>query len=287
METQYKYISKPYTLEELVNGNPIFKIYCEYFNNLYDYSVQKEAYDTGDNYITVEHFELIFNEFLNILSLLIYDKSSYNDTLKKIELKNEELDHFSQLVFIIPEILENLHSISDSPITIILEKLLSKDKKPQINNIEPSLGNEEHWAGILEIAKKHCENLENTLTYENIIDLTYFFDIPYEEALEKMTSNFPHKNKRKEKKTTLKSENINPVNTSLQVLLLEEILVLGEKWEELNPTSKSSILCHLFGKNKDNIRDVYYEINKPKPTYSKKILSDMKKAEELIKKITG
>lgn len=76
-------------------------------------------------------------------------------------------------------------------------------------------------------------------------------------------------------------------DTSLQVLLLEEIIVLGTKWEELNPTSKSKILCHLFGKNKDNIRDVYYEISKPQTTYSKKILKDMKTAADLIKKITG
>ena len=94
---QYKYISKPYTLDELVNGNPIFKIYCDFFNDLYEWEQSQEIQQINQlelDYINTEHLELVFNEFLNILSLLIFDKVSYNETLKKVTLKSKELEQF-------------------------------------------------------------------------------------------------------------------------------------------------------------------------------------------------
>ena len=39
---KYKYISKPYTLDELLAGNSIFRIYCSLFNNLYEWEISQE-----------------------------------------------------------------------------------------------------------------------------------------------------------------------------------------------------------------------------------------------------
>lgn len=78
----------------------------------------------------------------------------------------------------------------------------------------------------------------------------------------------------------------NFVDTSLQILLLEEIINLKD-WSSISATKKGEVLSHLFGKNKDNIKKIYLELDKKSSQNSDKLLNDRKKADEIIKKLLG
>jgi len=172
---QYKYLSKPYTLEELVNGNPIFKIFCDFFNEYDDW--EDDYYQTDIASLNTAYLELIFNEFLNILSLLIYDKESYKDTLKELSLKSKELKYFCYLANIIPNILENIGLLSDSKMSAKVENLLKKNLNSKIDNSDTFTKTESNDDSLFKIAKNHCENLNSTLTEANMQDLTNYFDV--------------------------------------------------------------------------------------------------------------
>ena len=76
------------------------------------------------------------------------------------------------------------------------------------------------------------------------------------------------------------------VDTSLQVFLLEEIINIKD-WSSISATKKGEILSHLLGKNKDNIKKIYLELDKKSSQNSDKLLNDRKKADEIIKKLLG
>lgn len=76
------------------------------------------------------------------------------------------------------------------------------------------------------------------------------------------------------------------VDTSLQVFLLEEIINIKD-WSSISATKKGEILSHLLGKNKDNIKKIYLELDKKSSENSEKLLSDRKQADEIIKKLLG
>ena len=76
------------------------------------------------------------------------------------------------------------------------------------------------------------------------------------------------------------------IDTSLQILLLEEIINLKD-WSSTSATKKGEILTHLLGKNKDNIKKIYLELDKKSSENSEKLLNDRKKADEIIKRLLG
>ena len=76
------------------------------------------------------------------------------------------------------------------------------------------------------------------------------------------------------------------VDTSLQIFLLEEIVNIKD-WSSISATKKGEILSHLLGKNKDNIKKIYLELEKKISENSEKLLSDRKQADEIIKKLLG
>lgn len=76
------------------------------------------------------------------------------------------------------------------------------------------------------------------------------------------------------------------VDTSLQIFLLEEIINIKD-WSSISATKKGEILSHLLGKNKDNIKKIYLELDKKISENSEKLLSDRKQADEIIKKLLG
>ena len=79
---------------------------------------------------------------------------------------------------------------------------------------------------------------------------------------------------------------INNIDLSFQISLLEEITKLQD-WSEISATKKGEIVSRLLGKNKDNIKKIYLELEKNKSAASNKILQDIDKASELIKKLLG
>jgi hypothetical protein len=81
-------------------------------------------------------------------------------------------------------------------------------------------------------------------------------------------------------------QKLNFVDTSLQVFLLEEIINIKD-WSSISATKKGEILSHLLGKNKDNIKKIYLELEKKISENSEKLLSDRKQADEIIKKLLG
>lgn len=76
------------------------------------------------------------------------------------------------------------------------------------------------------------------------------------------------------------------VDTSLQIFLLEEIINMKD-WSSISATKKGEILSHLLGKNKDNIKKIYLELDKKSSENSEKFLNDRKQADEIIKKLLG
>lgn len=76
------------------------------------------------------------------------------------------------------------------------------------------------------------------------------------------------------------------VDTSLQVFLLEEIINIKD-WSSISATKKGEILSHLLGKNKDNIKKIYLELDKKSSENSEKLLNDRNQADEIIKKLLG
>ena len=76
------------------------------------------------------------------------------------------------------------------------------------------------------------------------------------------------------------------VDTSLQIFLLEEIINIKD-WSSISATKKGEILSHLLGKNKDNIKKIYLELDKKSSENSEKFLNDRKQADEIIKKLLG
>ena len=213
MTNQYKYISKPYTFEELVNGNPIFKVYCNFFNDLYEWE-QEQNFIEHSSLIDTDHLTKIFNEFLNFVSLLIYDKLNYHDNLKKLLLKSEELENLNYLMMIIPHILDNNYLLSDSTIAQNANKIIFKNtnsnSKVDVND------------SFSKVVKKFHENLEDAITKENIHDLIYFFDLSQIKIINDLSSALLAKGKRKGNPLefiSTKSESIKLLDTSLQVLL--------------------------------------------------------------------
>lgn len=273
---QYKYISKSYTLDELVNGNPIFKIYCDFFNDLYEWEQGQDIQQINKlelDYINTEHLELVFNEFLNILSLLIFDKVSYNETLKKVTLKSNELEKFYLLASIIPNCLDDINLLKDFKIT---EKTRSYIDKTYDFSLD--IGQD---IALLKIAVKHCENLNNILTEENINDLTNFFDIPQIEAFNEMISNYPFKHKNKEKNQKNKVLKENELTTRQKVLLIENLIVT-DVWSKYSERKKAKLISYIINTNETNIRNILAISDKKPTSQSKDFTDDM----ALINKLT-
>lgn len=80
---------------------------------------------------------------------------------------------------------------------------------------------------------------------------------------------------------TNKSNKNEIMDTSKQVLLLEAIIA-SPKWGNLSATKKGEIVSLLIGKNKDNIRNVYLQLDKPNSEMSQKIKDDMNEINKLI-----
>lgn len=280
MTNQYKYISKPYTFEELVNGNPIFKVYCNFFNDLYEWE-QEQNFMEHSSLIDTDHLTKIFNEFLNFVSLLIYDKLNYHDNLKKLLLKSEELENLNYLMMIIPHILDNNYLLSDSTIAQNANKIIFKNtnynSKADVND------------SFSKVVKKFHENLEDAITKENIHDLIYFFDLSQIKIINDLSSALLAKGKRKGNPLefiSTKSESIKLLDTSLQVLLFEQIMKI-ENWDQVSSTKKGQLLSLLISKNDSNIKKVYLELEKKPTQNTNKILEDREKAFEIIKEILG
>jgi hypothetical protein len=85
---------------------------------------------------------------------------------------------------------------------------------------------------------------------------------------------------------TIIMEKTKTIDTSLQVLLFEQIMQT-EDWDLISSSKKGQLLSLLISKNDSNIKKVYLELEKKQSQNSKKILEDRIKASEIIKKILG
>jgi hypothetical protein len=303
MTVDYKYISKPYTLDELVNGNPIFKIYYDYLYDIYEWDckynieenneVKENDKAEGNNKIEVfdytdkEHFELLFNEFLNVLSLLLYDKTTYKETLKIIKRNTEEIEMFGILVECIPCILDEYPFSYD---TNIFEKT---GKKKTGKNSDENLESEtldlskEQKKCLSLIVKKFVKDINNALTSKNIHDLTLFFDKYLNNSLMEMVSILNPNAKRKNdtikiSDSYITSESQEALDASQKVLLIEE-LIRSDKWGNASDRKKSEIISQIIDRNPDNIRRTLSEINKSLSSASNKFKEDLLKAQSIIK----
>jgi hypothetical protein len=75
------------------------------------------------------------------------------------------------------------------------------------------------------------------------------------------------------------------IDTSLQVLLIEEILNIKDKWTHLSALKKAVIVSHITGKNQKNIQQAFLEMDKKKSENSAKFIRDNDKASEIVKNV--
>jgi hypothetical protein len=309
MTVDYKYISKPYTLDELVNGNPIFKIYYDYLYDIYEWDCQytieendkvkeKDKAEENDkveennkievfDYTEKEHLELVFNEFLNVLSLLLYDKSTYKETLKIIKQKTEEIEMFGVLTECIPCILDEYPFSYDS--NIFKKTGKKKAGKNSDENLESETLdlNKEQKKCLSLIVKKYVKDINNALTSKNINDLTLFFDKPLNNSILEIASILNPNAKRKNDNIKISdsyitSESQEALDASQKVLLLEE-LIRSDKWGNASDRKKAEIISQIIDRNPDNIRRTLSEINKSLSSASNKFKEDLLKAQNIIK----
>lgn len=273
MNPDYKYISKPYTLDELVTGNLIFKVHYDFFYELYDWE-QENEFEEG-NYTEKENIETLFNEFLNIISLLLIDKATYNETLKEIKLKSDQIEMFWFMAGCIPIILEEHHFLNDSNIPEKTKIYLDKISNSQISNqkIKPE-------ETLLSVVQKYFDELDKALTEKNIFDLTYFFDIYQNDSLEQIINSVKSLQKRKNNKNI--SETPKELDASQKVLLIEE-LIRSDKWGNATDRKKAEIISQIIDRSPDNIRKILSETNKPLSSTSQKFKDDLLKSQNTIK----
>jgi hypothetical protein len=281
MSNDYKYISKSYTLEELVTGSPIFKVYYDFFYNYYQWEQDNDTIELI-NYTDKEHLELLFNEFLNIISLLLFDKITYNETLKKLKLKTEQIEMLWFMSDCIPVILEEHSLLYNSGIPEKTRIFLDKIKESETNE-----QNGEIRETLYPIVQEFLDELKSVFTDENIYDLTYFFDVHHNNYIEEFITGIKSKLKRKnERKTSfnglLAMESQEGLDASQKVLLIEE-LIRSDKWGNATDRKKAEIISQIIDRNPDNIRRTLSEINKPLSSTSAKFREDLLKAQKTIK----
>ncbi|WP_281324299.1 hypothetical protein [Flavobacterium sp. IMCC34518] len=281
MSIDYKYISRPYTLDELVTGNPIFKVYYDFFYNYYEWEQDNDAIEV-DNYTDKEHLELLFNEFLNIVGLLLFENVTYNETFKKLKLKTEQIEMLWFMSDCIPFLLEDHPLTYDSDISERTRVFINKIKKS-----EAFEQNTEIRETLYPIVEKFLDDSKNAFTYEHIYDLTYFFDVHHTNCIEQVITATKAKLKRKEdKNTTFKGlftmETQEMLDASQKVLLIEE-LIRSDKWGNATERKKAEIISQIIDRNPDNIRRILAEINKPLSATSQKFKEDLLKAQKTIK----
>jgi hypothetical protein len=288
MENKYKYISKPYKIEELVNGNPIFKFYSEYFNDIYEWEMENNSANEIESGI-IDNRELIFNEFLNIVSLLIYDKINYIETFKLISIKSKELHCFNFIATIIPTVLEEIATNYDSEMSQKVEKFIIRQNDLNFtieeNDISANISKESN-DNLSKIVTKFLNNVESVLTKDNIRDLHNFFDLVRKKMVTDLEDAFHSTGKRKESKISLVPTKSISLDTSIQVLIFEELMKI-KNWEQISATKKGQLLSLIISKNDGNIKKVYLEIEKKTSQNTKKFLTDREKAFELLKEILG
>lgn len=285
MKDQYKYISSPYSLEELIIGNPIFKVQCEIINDLFDAGYDEKAFDS--KIIETEYLELIFNEFLNILSLLLYDNHSVNETLKKVVICNNEFEMFDVLSCIIPYIIGKMpsHNIDYAQTSLKAVKYLKNESIILNKNNISSLVQER----VGKVFEKYFDNLNEVISETTLQDLTNFFDLHRLNLINDFGVAFQTKSKRKVNviiNNVNKNDKRDTYDTSLQVFLFEEIMKLNN-WEEISATKKGQLLSLLIFKNDTNIKKIYLELEKKNSGKSEKFEKDLQKASELINNILG
>lgn len=281
MIDQYKYISKPYTLEELVSGNPIFKVYYDFFYNFYEWQ-QKQDLDVID-YTDRKHLELLFNEFLHAISLFLYDKRTYNETIKALKSKKEEIEMFGFMLECLPIILEEYPFLYEETLT---EKIRSYFGNTFNSENRISVSKEDNNSLYL-VVNQFLSQIKKALAKEHIFDLTLFFDKPISNSLNEFFSEFNPNSKRIKNQNNLAcdlfpTETQKGLDASQKVLLIEE-LIRSDKWGNATERKKAEILALIIDRNSDNIRRVLTETNKPLSNTSQKFKDDLLKAQNIIK----
>lgn len=281
MIDQYKYISKPYTLEELVSGNPIFKVYYDFFYNFYEWQ-QKQDLDVID-YTDRKHLELLFNEFLHAISLFLYDKITFNETLKALKSKTEEIVMFGFMLECLPFIIEEYPFLYEET---LMDK--TRDYFSISYNSESIIPiSEEDNNSLSLVVSQFLNEIKKALTKEHIFDLTLFFDKPISNSLNEFFSEFSPNSKRIKNQNSMAcdlfpTETQKGLDASQKVLLIEE-LIRSDKWGNATERKKAEIIALIIDRNSDNIRRVLTETNKPLSNTSQKFKDDLLKAQNIIK----
>ena len=173
------------------------------------------------------------------------------------------------LASIIPNCLDDITLLQDIKITEKTRSYIDKTYDFSLDIVQDN--------ALLKIAIKHCENLNNTLTEENINDLTNFFDIPQIEALNEMISRLPFKYKNPKNKVLKENE----LTTRQKVLLIENLIV-SNVWGKYSERKKAKLISYIINTNETNIRNILAISDKKLSEQTKDFTDDI----ALIEKLT-
>lgn len=200
----------------------------------------------------------------------------------------------TDLQFDLNRILINLEGLIENDEKVIYLEKKHKDLYSQVKNESEYLvyaeikefNGFENWEELI----FDCLSGENTFIQKYLTSDIEMSDIP-KDILSMWVKYYTIKTKLdfcKEQINRLKNtkQKSSFVDTSLQIFLLEEIINIKD-WSSISATKKGKIISQLLGKNKDNIKKIYLELDKKSSQNSDKLLNDRKKADEIIKKILG
>lgn len=171
-----KYISAPYNLKEFIEGNEVFLIH---YNYIFDIFYIYKKHNIKDYlYVNERYIESKFNEYLVLLSNLIYEKNKHL-YLKKI-LKFCDSPYTNMMLFPTCLLLQNHF---DENVKIAGENLVKLfTNKPDL--LKTNLNSKDEF--LKEIEEKlnfHIEKMEEVLSDNNsVFEMIEYFDLRFKEV---------------------------------------------------------------------------------------------------------
>lgn len=249
MIDENKYISDPYSLDELIQGNDFFKINYHFFYKLSSITMKILEKDKVEN---------AFNEFLIITSLFINETDNYPEIIELSKDKLTRTDYLSYLLVRLPYILEDIFIInSDIPVEVetafirFIENIEIKKKEVVVDKSE--------FDSVIE---DYNIQINHWLKTGDIKDLHNFFDLAKINQIAIIENELKSKLKRK-----LKIKQEVELTAPQKIHLIEAIIYEG-KWGDYSDRAKATIIQYLIGSSHRNITKTLAETDKTTPETS-------------------
>lgn len=288
-----KYISAPYSLEEFIEGDQIF---FTHYNYIYDIFYIYKKHNIKDYlYINERFIESKFNEYLVLISNLIYDKNKHLYLEKIVNFCDSPYTNimlFSTYLFLQNHYDKNINNTADN-----LVKLYTNNSEPP----ETDISNSELITEIEEKINFYFEKIEEKSSFKNSsLEIIKFFDLRFKELdefarskrtlskqnneikksshlftvlyVDALRSNFNFNNKEIDKITLdIIIEHIKNISKNIlvnqdQIANLKALISMpDQKYDLLSDTELAIIISKINNSNSENLRK-YIPVIRKKPS---------------------